>query len=541
MNDKRNEIVVLGCEAASHAALDSGVKGVFGYPGTPSTEVFEAAEILMEKAGEGRVAKWAANEKAAFEMALGASYAGYRSIVTMKHVGLNVAMDAFVNAAMTGANGGLVVIVADDPSMHSSQNEQDSRYLADFAHIPCLEPSTPQEVYDYTCKAFDISENLKLPVLLKLVTRLAHSRGFIKKGAQKPLVSLEMPDLEHTIDWVLVPSRARSLYEKLRGKYGQIESAASEFNTLREGKERIGIVTSGMGVAYFNQLLREEESLVGKYHQLEVAAYPLKESLLVNMIDTVDTIYVFEENYPYLEDKLRLIATKTKVKVRGRRDNTIPMAGELNPLKLRKALGIKLPETKAPSAMDPTQRLPRLCDGCGHIDAFNAMKEAAQRVGVKNLRFYGDIGCYTLGAYPPFDSIHTTVEMGASQGMAIGAALMGAEPAVGIMGDSTFFHSGLPNLISLAQTDINAVFVIMDNRSVAMTGQQITVALDNIPEVVKGAGFRDDQIHILTPLKNRHAENVEAFEKALRHQGPDVVIFRRECIQAMRRKVNKNK
>lgn len=539
MSKTRNETVVLGAEAASHAALDAGVKGVFGYPGTPSTEVFETAELLVEKAGDGRVATWAANEKAAMEMALGASYAGYRSIVTMKHVGLNVAMDAFVNAGMTGANGGLVVLVADDPGMHSSQNEQDSRYLADFALVPALEPSTPQEVYDYTRKAFDISEALKLPVLVKLVTRLAHSRGFIHRSERLAPLSRSMPDLKETIDWVLVPSRARGLYERLRAKYPEMEKLLSEFNQAREGASKVGIVASGMGRAYFDQLITEEPSLASKYHRLDVGGYPLNEAMLLDILEKCETVYVLEENYPYLEDKLRAMATKMDVEIRGRRDNTVSMAGELTPLKLRQALGMPLPESKAAINMELVQRLPRLCDGCGHIDAFSAMKEAAARVKAEHLRFYGDIGCYTLGAYPPFDSIHTTVEMGASQGMAIGAALVGAEPAVGIMGDSTFFHSGLPNLVSLAQMNVNVTFVIMDNRSVAMTGQQKTVALDNIPEVVKGAGFKEDQIHVLVPLKKNHEENVAIFEKALRHKGPDVVIFRRECIQAMRRKVNR--
>lgn len=538
METKRNEIVTLGDGAVSYAAIDAGVKGVFGYPGTPSTEVFEEAEALIKKLDDGRVAMWGANEKAAYEMALGSSYAGFRSIVTMKHVGLNVAMDAFVNSAMTGANGGLVVLVADDPSMHSSQNEQDSRYLADFAHVPCLEPSTPQELYDATLQAFEISERLKLPVLLKVVTRLSHSRGFLRRGETKEVQRKDIVPIKDTMDWVLVPSKARIIYDKLREKYPEIEASVAEFNSYKEGKERVAVVASGMGRAYYNQLMTEQPELKGKYHELDIAAYPIKESLLTDLIDKVDEIYVFEENYPYIEDKLRSYANKTNVKVHGRRDKTLPISGELTPIGIRTILGLEIPEAKKESSLTPPSRLPRLCQGCGHIDAFLAMGEAAKNVNSDQLRFYGDIGCYTLGAYPPFDSIHTCVEMGASQGMALGAALVGATPAVGIMGDSTFFHSGLPNLIALAKTDVNATFVIMDNRAVAMTGQQKTITIDNIPEVVKGAGFREDQIVELVPLKRNHEENVKAFEKVLRNEGPNVVIFRRECIEAARKKIN---
>ncbi|MBF0441642.1 MAG: indolepyruvate ferredoxin oxidoreductase, partial [Oligoflexales bacterium] len=529
---------VLGAEAASHAALDSGARGIFGYPGTPSTEVFEAAAALVKQKNDGRVAVWGANEKAAFEMALGASYAGYRSIVTMKHVGLNVAMDTFTNSAMTGTNGGLVCIVADDPGMHSSQNEQDSRYLAEFALVPCLEPSTTQEVYDYTRRAFEISEQLKLPVLVKLVTRLAHSRGFIKRGESCAWSSRPMPSLTETIDWVLVPSVARKMYEKLRAKQPDTERIAGQFNKSLDGHERICVIASGMGISHYDQIAREEEGLDGRYFRLNVGAYPVKADLLTNMIDRVEKIIVFEENYPYLEDKVRSLARAGRTAIHGRRDGTIPMAGELTPLNMRKALGLSVPETKPGCKMELTPRLPRLCQGCGHIDAFNAMKEAAGRLGNPDLRFYGDIGCYTLGVYPPFGSIHTCVEMGASQGMAIGAALMGKGPSIGIMGDSTFYHSGLPNLVLLSRLNVNAKFVVLDNRAVAMTGQQKSVTLDKVEDIARALGFPNERIHTLTPLKKNHEENVKAFEAILRHDGPDVVVFKRECIQAAIQKLN---
>ena len=531
----KDNIIVLGAGAASWGAIDAGVKGVFGYPGTPSTEVFEEAEAIVRSLGDGRVARWAANEKAAYEMALGASYAGARSIVTMKHVGLNVAMDPFVNSALTGVNGGLVVICADDPGMHSSQNEQDSRVLAEFALIPTLEPATVQEVYDLTKSAFELSEQYHTPVLLRLVTRLAHARGFMARGEARGIALRPIVPIKDSEGWVLVPSRARDTYKRLRDKCDPIEKAVSEFNR-EEGSGSTALVLSGMGRAYALQQFGEHPELKQRFTIFHVVGYPLKEEMLSTLASRFKEIVVLEENYPHLEDKLRLVAAGTATKVHGRRDGRVALMGELTPHSVLAALGGTPPKGMAPSAMTPTPRLPRLCDGCGHRDAFKVMRSAAEAESLPALRFYGDIGCYTLGAYPPFDAIHTCVEMGASLGMAIGAALMGATPSVGIIGDSTFFHSGLPNLIALARSGANAKLVIMDNSTVAMTGQQQPVAEGIIPQLARAAGFAEDQIHQMIPLAKHHDENLKTFLQVLRHEGPDVVIFRRECIQAARTK-----
>jgi indolepyruvate ferredoxin oxidoreductase alpha subunit len=533
---QNRKTVVLGAEAVSYGAIDAGAKGVFGYPGTPSTEVFEKAEAIINELRDGRAAKWAANEKAAYEMALGASYAGNRSIVTMKHVGLNVAMDAFVNSALTGVHGGLVVVVADDPSMHSSQNEQDSRVLAEFSLIPTLEPATLQEVYDYTQQAFEISERFHIPVLLRLVTRLSHARGFIDRKEPQPIKHLSPVPVAQTEGWVLVPSRAKTAYKRLRDKSGDIIRGLTEYNRLTRGASDKVIVASGMGRAYLKQHMTEHPGLATEYSVLEIGGYPVLDETLSSLTGQYKEILVVEENYPHIEDKLRLLVNATDCKVRGRRDGALPLVGEITMASLAGSLQLPLPEAKPASPMTPTPRLPRLCDGCGHRDAFKAMKEAADNLGFENLRFYGDIGCYTLGAYPPFDAIHTTVEMGASQGMAIGAALMGSGPAVAILGDSTFFHSGLPNLVVLAGSGVNAKLVIMDNRTVGMTGQQEPVAVDIIPSIVRAVGFKDEQIHQMVPLPKNHEENVKTFEKILQHHGADVVIFKRECIQSLKAK-----
>lgn len=526
------EMIVLGDEALAHAAIDSGLKAVFSYPGTPSTEIFESAEAIIHQLNDGRVAQWAANEKVAYEMALGASYSGGRALTTMKHVGLNVAMDAFVNSALTEVRGGFVVAVADDPSMHSSQNEQDSRVLADFAMVPCFEPSTPQEVYDYTCKAYEMSERLKIPVVLRLVTRLAHSRGVIHKGETKPAKGIGAPPKNEKDGWVLIPAVARGQYLKLRNKIPQFMAEAAKMNRIVNNGHKIGVIAAGMGRAYYDQVVRENPE-VSKYNRFDVSAYPVDFEALAKFVNSCEEVFVFEENFPYLEDMITKLMSKTKI--HGRRDNTLSIAGELSPLLVRKVLKLEIPESKGNARISLTGRPPRLCDGCGHEDAYKALNEAYANIGVNDPRVYGDIGCYTLGALPPFSTISTTVEMGASAGMAFGAASAGLTPAVGIIGDSTFFHSALPTLVSMAKSKVNVTLIVMDNRITAMTGQQPTVATDIIPDIAKAVGFTEENIHHMIPLAKHHADNVKTLEKVLRHDGPDLVIFKRECIQAFRK------
>ena len=537
MKIDQREMMVLGDEAISWGAMDSGMKAAYAYPGTPSTEIMEGIQYILKDDKE-RIAKWVANEKVSYEMAMGTSYAGYRSLICLKHVGLNVAMDAFVNSALTGVQGGLVIAVADDPSMHSSQNEQDSRYLADFAHIPCLEPATPQEAYDYTCHAFEISEALGLPVLIKLVTRLAHSRGPILRMEQMyPLKSLGIPKEDTKNDWVLVPSIARKRYRDLREKLSKMLTVSNKYNKTSISGHKKGVITCGMGRAYFNQICREDPTLK-EYNRLDVHCYPLSLTNLRKFVKSSDEIYVFEENFPYLEDKVRDMG-QGKI-VYGRRNNSIPMDGELNPILLKQCLNLPLHKSREEASITVPIRPPRLCDGCGHTDAFNAMKVALKNIGVKDPRIFGDIGCYTLGVMPPHNMISTCVEMGASIGMALGAAQAGITPSIGVIGDSTFFHSALPTFLSMAQSDVNVNIVILDNRITGMTGQQPTIAVDIFEDVAESFGFKKEQVHVLKPLPKKHDENVLELEKIFQNNGPSVIIFRRECIQALRKGLYKN-
>ncbi|WP_243287152.1 thiamine pyrophosphate-dependent enzyme [Geothrix terrae] len=527
--------LALGVEAVGCAAFDAGIKGAFGYPGTPSTEGFEAVELLIHGARDGRVAQWAANEKVAYDLALGLSYTGHRALVTMKHVGLNVAMDAFANSALTGVRGGLVLLVADDPGMHSSQNEQDSRRLAEFAWLPCLEPSTVQECYDFTFRAFELSEALQVPVMLRIVTRLAHCRAALTRRATQTPTSLGLAPEATIQDWVLIPSNARRRYVDLLDKQPRLMAETTPLNRLVPGTVRRGVALAGMGRAYFGQLLHENPGL-SALPRLEIAAYPVDPALEQAFLGQVDEVLVFEEDYPVLEDRLGLRGTAA---VRGRLDGTLPRTGELSPRLLKKALGLEPPTGKAAISLELPVRAPRFCDGCGHVDAYGAVQQALANVGAGDARVFGDIGCYTLAAQEPMAAIHAVVEMGASISMAVGAALAGQTPAVAVIGDSTFGHSGLPALLTAADAGVNVTVVILDNRVVGMTGQQPSQALDQVERMVRGMGIAEDQLQVLLPVPKQHEANVAAMEAALRHPGPSVVVFRRECIQSIRRGVLK--
>jgi len=528
--------LALGVEVVGCAAFDAGIKGAFGYPGTPSTEGFEFVEAMIQAEPAGRVARWAANEKVAYDLALGVSYAGHRALVSMKHVGLNVAMDAYTNSALTGVRGGLVLLVADDPGMHSSQNEQDSRRLAEFAWLPCLEPSTVQECYDHTLRAFELSEALQLPVMVRLVTRLAHCRAAFAR--RKPLAptGLGVAPKATVQDWVLIPSNARRRYLDLLAKQPRMIQDLAALNRFLPGPGRRGAVVAGMGRAYFDQLALEHLDLA-PLPRLEVAAYPLDPQLELAFLAQVDEVFVFEEDYPVLEERLGLRGT---AKVHGRLDGAVPRTGELTPRLIKDALGVVAPEGRTAPALDLPLRAPQFCDGCGHVDAYEALRSALRNLGVPDARVFGDIGCYTLAAQEPMAAIHAVVEMGASISMAVGAALAGQTPAVAVIGDSTFGHSGLPALLTAAASGVNVTVLILDNRVVGMTGQQPSQALDQVERLVLGMGIPGTQLQVLAPLPKQHDANVQALEAALQHPGPSVVVFRRECIQSLRRGVLKD-
>lgn len=523
----------LGVEAIGQGAIDGGMSGVYAYPGTPSTEITEYIqenELAIER---GLHSKWSANEKTAYETALGMSYAGKRTMACMKHVGLNVAADAFVNSAITGVNGGFVLTVADDPSMHSSQNEQDSRYYGKFAMIPVLEPSNQQEAYDMAREGFELSEKTGVPVMLRITTRLAHSRAGVERKPVWDENKQSMPGDPR--QFVLLPAIARRRYKSLLEKQDNLVKLAEEssYNKYVDGKEKsLGIVCCGIA---FNYLMENYQDETCPYPVLKISQYPLPEKQLKKMEDECDEILVLEEGYPLVEEQLKgYFASGTAIK--GRLDGSLPRDGELNPDLVAKALGkesyhgIPVPEVV-------TTRPPALCQGCGHQDAYEAMNEVLTDYGKG--RVFSDIGCYTLGALPPYETINSCVDMGASITMAKGAADAGLVPAVAVIGDSTFTHSGITGLLDAVNENSNITVVISDNESVSMTGGQDSSAEGKIESICEGLGVEPNHIRVIVPLKKNHEAMVQMFREELEYDGVSVIIPRRECIQrASRRKRN---
>jgi indolepyruvate ferredoxin oxidoreductase, alpha subunit len=530
------KLLLLGDEAIAQAGLDAGMSGMYAYPGTPSTEIMEYVQA-SKMAAEGNVFRnWAANEKTAMEGALGMSYAGKRSMVAMKHVGLNVAADPFMNAAITGVNGGMVIIVADDPSMHSSQNEQDSRFFGKFALIPVFEPSSQQEAYDMTYEGFEYSEKYKVPVLLRITTRLAHSRSGVQRKKLIPQKQLVLP--EDPRQFVLLPAIARTRYKNLVAtqKNFESESEKSNYNEYFEGKnKKLGIISCGLAVNYLFENYRDTKC---PFPVLKIVQYPLPVSKIQKLADECEELLILEEGYPLVEEMLKGILKGGKT-IRGRLDGSLPREGELNPDHVGAALGI--PPQKGPSVPQVVaNRPPSLCKGCGHIDVYNALNEVLEKYGPG--RVFSDIGCYTLGALPPFNSINSCVDMGASITMAKGAADAGLFPSICVIGDSTFTHSGMTGLLDAVNDESPITVIISDNATTGMTGGQKSSATGRIENICAGIGVEQEHIRVITPLKSHHEENVKVMEEEFAYRGVSVIIARRECIQtATRRKKQEKK
>ena len=525
----------LGDEAIAQGALDAGISGVYAYPGTPSTEITEFIQH-SKQAIDGNVHReWATNEKTAMEAAIGMSYAGKRTMVCMKHVGLNVAADPFMNVAITGANGGLLIVVADDPSMHSSQDEQDSRYFGKFAFIPILEPSNQQEAYDMTYEAFELSEKYNIPVMLRITTRLAHSRSGVERKAVKPQNEIHLH--ANPKQFILLPALARKYYAELLDKQPALtkEAETSKFNQYIDGTDKsMGVIASGIG---YNYLMENYVGTTCPYPVLKLCQYPLPVDAITKMVDECESVLILEEGYPLIEEQLRGLLNRTG-NIKGRLDGTVSRMGELNPNIVGLALGI--PQTEGmPVPEVVAARPPALCVACPHIDSYFALNEAMEPHGKGKV--FSDIGCYTLGALPPYNAIYSTVDMGASITMAKGAADAGLLPAVAVIGDSTFTHSGITSLLDAIYENTPITVMILDNSTTGMTGGQDSHALGRIESICKGLGVAEEHFHILKPLKNKHEENVKIIEEELAYQGVSVIVPTRECIQTLNKRVRAKK
>jgi len=519
------EAVLLGAEAIAQGAIDAGMSGVYAYPGTPSTEITEYVQRNAYARESGIHSNWSSNEKTAMESAIGMSYAGKRAMVCMKHVGLNVAADAFINSAITGSGGGLLVVVADDPSMHSSQNEQDSRFYAEFALLPVLEPVNQQEAYDMAYKGFELSERFKLPVLMRITTRLAHSRAKVFREEQKGENELKLP--EDRNQFILLPGIARKRYRGLLDIQPDLVRASeeSEYNHFSDGKDKsIGVICCGIAHNY----LMENFQDTCPFPVLKIGQYPLPVEMLRRITESCERILVLEESYPLLEEKLKGVLDNGPIRISGRLDGSVPRDGELNPDLVRKAIGMNLDQgPEIPDIL--VDRPPALCNGCGHIDTYKALLEALEEYG--DGRTFSDIGCYTLGALPPYNAINSCVDMGASITMAKGAADAGLIPAVAMIGDSTFTHSGMTGLLDIVNEDTPVTVIISDNETTGMTGGQASAALGKIESICLGIGVDKEHLRLIIPLKKYHEENVIVMQEELRYKGVSVIVSRRECVQ----------
>ena len=527
--------LLLGDEAIALGAIHAGLSGVYAYPGTPSTEITEFIQKNPYAKEQKIRSRWCTNEKTAMEAALGMSYAGKRALVCMKHVGMNVCADAFVNSAITGVEGGLVVLAADDPSMHSSQNEQDSRFYGKFALIPIFEPSNQQEAYDMMKIAFDFSEAIKEPVLLRVVTRLAHSRAAVEVSEPQPQNAMR----PSTDQWVLLPGIAKKKYAALLEKQDSMLMAAnksqfnkSEYGTSTDKAAKTGIVACGIGYNYVKEALAQlPEEEQAKFNIEKVSQYPLPEQRIQMLAKESGKLLVVEDGQPVVEQDVKALLGTGYV-VTGRLTGALPRTGELTPDSVAAALGVEAPQLMEP-AKNLAGRPPQLCQGCGHRDVYGALREIIDEM--PDARVFGDIGCYTLGALPPFKALSSCVDMGASITMAKGAADAGLRPAIAVIGDSTFTHSGMTGLLDAINDNSAITVIISDNLTTGMTGGQDSAGTNKFEAICLGLGMDPAHLHVVTPLPKNIPAIAQLIRDEIAYEGVSVIIPRRECIQTAAR------
>jgi len=501
-----------GNVALARGAWEAGVVFAAGYPGTPSTEILETLAQSEEVH-----AQWSANEKVAFDEGMGAAIGGIRALVTMKHVGLNVAADSFMVFPYSGTNAGFVVVSADDPGMHSSQNEQDNRYFAKMAKVPLLEPTDPQECKDFMKWAFELSEQFQTPVMLRTTTRIAHTKGMVVLGER-----VEVPKKEYVRDpkRFSVPIYRGLVRPKLEAKLAQFREYAETFpgHTIELKEGRIGVVTDGIAYHYAREVLPDASFFkVGM-------AYPLPLKKLAEFCGRHEKVYVIEEGEGFIEEQLNAAGIH----------NVIGKAlfgtmGEYSPERIEAAITGAKPPADFGKEIAIIPRPPALCVGCGHRTVFHALERMKVMVA-------GDIGCYTMGALPPFEASHTTFCMGASIGNAFGFRHAGVEDVVALIGDSTFIHAGIPSLIDAVYNKTKVTVLVLDNGTTGMTGQQVhpgtgktlqgeTTRRLDIAEVARAVGVQ--HVEVVDPWSRKDV--FRAIREAREHDGPAVVIFRGPC------------
>ena len=508
---------LLGNEAIARGAWEAGVKFVSGYPGTPSTEIIETLAMRFPETNP----RWSTNEKVAFEEGMGAAIGGLRTLVTMKHVGLNVAADAFMVFPYSGTNGGFVVISADDPGMHSSQNEQDNRYLARVAKVPVLEPSDAQECHDFMIAGLELSEQYHSPVMLRTTTRLAHHKGLVEVGERADVPTREFIRDPQRFSVPIYRLIRRPEVEKTLTAFAEYAETCP-FNRIEAGADnKIGVVTSGISYQYVKEVLPNAGVL-----RLGMT-FPLPANLLRDFCAQYETVYVVEEGEPFIEEFMRGAGITNLI---GK--ELFGVIGEYSPGRLRKTLGLGDPP--APFTNDGVNlimRPPMFCVGCGHRTVFAALRQL--RVTVS-----GDIGCYTMGALHPYEAEHTTFAMGSSIGVAVGLERAGHENTVAIIGDSTFIHAGIPPLIDAVYNRSRLTLIILDNSTTGMTGSQPNpvsgkdVMGQPAPQIDLEALCRASGVANVAVVDTwDRKEVVNVIRRAVSFKGPAVVIARGPCQQ----------
>jgi len=518
-----------GNEAIARGAYESGAKVATAYPGTPSTEILESLSTYA-----GLHAEWSPNEKVALETGMGAAFGGARALVVMKHVGVNVAADPLFTLSYTGLRGGLVLVTADDPELHSSQNEQDNRNYAKFAKVPMLEPSDSQEAKDFTEMAFDLSEKFDTPVMLRTTTRVSHSKSIVLVG--EPAEPTGKPQLvKDPMKFVMLPANARKRHPIVEKRMEELTRFAETFpgNLVEWGESKVGIITSGISYEYAKEVMPE-----ASYLKLGMV-YPLPQEMIRSFASRVEKLFIVEELDPFIEEQVRAMG----IEVAGK--NLFPLCGELNPGLVERGLRGLLQVPKEETYKNLPARPPIMCPGCPHRGIFSILSKM-------KLFVTGDIGCYTLGFLPPLSAIDTCVCMGASIGHAMGLDKALGEEALGkvvaVIGDSTFLHSGITSLLNVVYNKGAVTLIILDNRTTAMTGRQ-----DH-----PGTGFtlkgeetsRVDLVKLSKALGVKHIKVVDPYQLAstervikreVRRPEPSVIISRAPCILSRRERTEQEK
>ncbi len=556
LTDKK---LLMGNEAIALGAIEAGVQVVTGYPGTPSTEALETVIRYADRCGI--YTEWSSNEKVALETAVGAAYSGAKRLVTMKQVGLNVASDPLMSLSYIGVKGALVLLVADDPGPHSSQTEQDTRAFGHFANIPVLDPATPQEAYKLTKLAFELSHEFEIPVILRTTTRVSHSCGDVEVAVTEPApVEAIGEGFVKDRRWTIFPRLTAERHpwlESVQGKLSERFSGLS-FNSV-SGSGKIGIIASGVSALYVKEAVETVSGFEELFTLFRVGTvYPFPEKAALSFLRGIDRLIVVEELDPYLEEQvLQLIGiTHLPVDVYGKKNGFFPVSGEYNVdividgiNRVLSAFGESLQLSHAYPAVLREQlpslpiRAPTLCAGCMHRTVFYAFKQAARQIkkeAQKDTIFSGDIGCYTLGNAHPLNMVDTCLCMGA--GISIAGGLFRTNPKakhVAFIGDSTFFHSGIPAVVNAVYNGADITLAVLDNRTTAMTGHQphpgigLTVlgsaskAIE-IADVVLSCGV--EFVRIVDTVDTDSLEScIKAANEAMNFKGPSVIVFKGKC------------